>query len=68
MSFRFQRVKQEVVLFCKRSNLHMWNCGLEDVQHAVTCLVPGHCGELLSVQNDHILQTVGAGAGKLLIV
>lgn len=46
----------------------MWNCGLEDVQHAVTCLVPGLCGELLSVQNDHVLQTVGAGAGKLLIV
>lgn len=42
------------------SGLRVWDCGLEDVQHAVTCLVPGFWGKLLSVQDDHILQTVGA--------
>lgn len=29
--------------------------GLEDVQHAVTCLVPGLQGKFLSIQDDHIL-------------
>lgn len=42
--------------------------GLEDVQHAVARLVPGLRGEFLSVQDDHVLQTVGARAGELLVV
>lgn len=46
----------------------MWDGGLEDVQHAVTCLVPGLRGEFLSVQDDHVLQAVGAWTGKLLVI
>lgn len=38
----------------------MRDCGLEDVQHAVTRFVPGLEGELLPIQDDHVLQTVGA--------
>ena len=50
------------------SSLRVRDGGLEDVQHAVTCLVPGLGGKLLSVQDDHVLQTVGAWTGKLLII
>lgn len=46
----------------------MWYGGLEDVQHAVARLVPGLRGELLSVQDDHILQTVCARPGQLLVI
>lgn len=46
----------------------MWDGGFEDVQHAVTRLVPGLRGKLLSIQDDHVLQTVGAGTGKLLVI
>lgn len=42
--------------------------GLEDVQHAVARLVPGLRGEFLSVQDDHVLQTVCARTGELLVV
>lgn len=42
------------------SSLRVWDGGLEDVQHAVTGLVPGLRSKLLSIQDDHVLQTVGA--------
>lgn len=37
------------------SSLRVWDGGLEDVQHAVTRLVPGLWGEFLSIQDDNIL-------------
>lgn len=40
---------------CFGSSLRVWDCCLEDVQHAVTCLVPGFWGKLLSIKDDHIL-------------
>lgn len=46
----------------------MWDGGLEDVQHAGTSLVPDFWRELLSIQDDHVLQTVGARTGKLLVI
>lgn len=36
-------------------DLRVRDGGLENVQHAVTRLVPGLQGEFLSIQDDHIL-------------
>lgn len=44
--------------FClclQSGGLRVWDGGLEDVQHAVTRLVPGLRGKLLSVEDDHVL-------------
>ena len=46
----------------------MGDGGLEDDQHAVAALVPALPTDTLPVEDDHVLQTVGDGAGQLLVV
>lgn len=68
VSIKYQIPIPTFPLHNSQNDLLSWDCRPKYIQHAGTSLVPDRRRELCSVRDDQVLQTVGPGAGQLLVV